>query len=80
MAIVFIPFLLSTVILALAASHIVAAIEGNESLIGLPQDSGVPLLLGVIIAVTASGTLLAPFAVAVQRVRSNRRPTRRRMR
>ena len=67
-----IAFILSTVVLALSATHMMSVIDGNEALIGLPADSGIPALLGVVIALTAAGTLLAPFAV-VTRARSKRR-------
>lgn len=75
-----VTFILSTVVLALGAQHMIAVIEGNEALLGLPSDSGIPVFLGVVIAGAAAGTLLAPFAVALQRLRSSRRPLKRRMR
>ena len=67
-----IAFILSTVILALSATHLMGVIDGNEELIGLPADSGIPVFLGVVISLTAAGTLMAPFAV-VTRARSKRR-------
>lgn len=71
-------FTLATVVLSLSASHIMAAVAGHESTLGLPANGTfVPALIGLMIGVVAIGTLLAPFALIVQG-RSNRR--RRRLR
>lgn len=80
MLVVTVVFTLATVILAMASSHILGIIDGNEEAIGLPAGfTGLDALLALVIGVIAAGVLIAPLAQVVNSYRArSRRPTRRR--
>ena len=63
-------FIVSFTVLAMAATHIIDVVDGNQTDIGLPAGfTGLTLLLGVVIAAIAAGVLIAPL-VPVIRARS----------
>lgn len=67
-------FTLATIVLSLSVTHIMATVSGHESTLGLPADGTfVPALIGMVMGLVATGTLLAPFA-KLARSKRRRRP------